>query len=181
MSEFDSHREGDPFKLYNMFVFPWKVPSMNELLFSKGITNQKHWILRSSKEKKKNFQVFNMYNQTKQEWSEKVKLLVKHEGFEPVEGCHFNYLIVENTIKRDPSNIFASSIKFIEDGLIEAKVIPNDGWKNVFGIRSYYHLDRSSSCCVLLCMTNEPLEEREMIEYYEAWKEKSIQKFKSGT
>ncbi len=34
-------------------------------------------------------------------------------------------------MKRDPSNIAAAAAKFIEDGLIKAGVIENDGWKQV--------------------------------------------------
>jgi hypothetical protein len=162
------------YKLYNLFLFPWKVPSMNELMYMKGITGKKSWLLKSGPKAGKSTDqrgfIYNRYNEMKQEWSQKVRINVVHQGFTPVESCYFNYLIIENNIKRDPSNIFASAIKFVEDGLQEANVIPNDGWKNVKGIRPYVHLDRESSCALMLAMTNQPLGENTMVSYYNTWK-----------
>lgn len=144
---------------------------MNELVEAKGVMGKrKHtWIPIGSK-KKSTYQ-FNQYNQIKQDWSSRVCLHVKRKGFTPVESCFFHYFVVENTIKRDPSNIFASSVKFIEDGLQEAGVIPNDGWKNVLGIQCYHHLDREEDCGVLCVMANDRISYNGMLSFYNEYKQ----------
>lgn len=42
--------------------------------------------------------------------------------------------------KKDKSNI-AFSKKFIEDGLVLAKVLPNDGWDNIEGWSDDFYID----------------------------------------
>lgn len=152
--------------IYNRFVFPWKVPSLNEMSLMRGITGKTSWLLKPGKKKKRSPYQFNMYNQLKQEWSTKVSNFVKSVGYTPVDACYFNYLVVERTKKRDPSNVFASAVKFIEDGLQVAGVIPNDGWDNVLGINSYMTLDRKSEGAVLLIMADLRLSELDMLDFY---------------
>lgn len=146
--------------IYNTFFFPGKVPSMNELIGFKAITApmKKTWLVHAGK-KIGTFK-FNKYNEVKQDWKQKVVKVVREVGYTPVEACYFSYLVVEKTRKRDPSNVAASSVKFIEDGLIEAGVIPNDGWDNVLGINTYWTLERKGEAGVRLIMASEPCEKR---------------------
>lgn len=149
--------------IYNVFWFPWKVPSLNELNEFRAIQApaRSSIIMRRSPKKKKGNYQFNLYNKVKQEWSKKVSKLVTEKGFNKVESCYFNYLVVEKTKKRDPSNVCASAIKFIEDGLQIAGVIPNDGWDNVLGIRTYWIKDKESPGIFCL-MSDEPSEQNEI-------------------
>ncbi len=152
--------------IYNTFWFPWKVPSLNELNSFRAIQapTVKSMIVYSGK-KKKTYQ-YNLYNEVKQKWSTKVCGIVKKEGFKQVDSCYFNYLVVEKTLKRDPSNICASSIKFIEDGLIKAGVIPNDGWNNVLGINPQWVLDRKSDNGVFLLMSTDLVKLEDLARAY---------------
>lgn len=137
---------------------------MNDLVLMKGTGGKVSWIPIGGK--KRNPYQFNMYNQLKQDWSKKVSLHVTKSGFNKVKQAYFHYLMVEPNIKRDPSNIIASACKFIEDGLIKAGVIENDGWKQVLGIRPYWILDRESDGGVFLLMSNEPLSQNAVESYY---------------
>lgn len=150
---------------YNEFWFPGKVPSMNELVDFKGSQSpmKKTWLVHAGN--KPGTYRFNKYNQVKQEWKQKVVTTVKQVGFNSVEACYFTYLVVEKTRKRDPSNFSSSAVKFIEDGLTEAGVIPNDGWDNVLGISTYWKLDRKGDAGVFLLMTDSCVS-REAIESY---------------
>ena len=139
---------------------------MNELMSFKSITGKKQWLLTPAKQKKSSY-TYNLYNEIKQDWSTKVRQTAVKQGFKKVEACHFNYLVIEHNKKRDPSNVFASATKFIEDGLQAAGVIENDGWDQVLGIRSYVHLDRESTGAVMLVMSNEPLCYNAMLSYYQ--------------
>ena len=142
--------------IYNQFWIPDKVPSLNELNEFRAIqgpTRPAGIITYKGKGRKRGY-VYNKYNEIKQHWSDKVYCIVRGAGFEPVESCHFSYLVVEKTIKRDPSNVCASSIKFIEDGLVKAGVIPNDGWKNVLSIAPEWLLDRKGDNGVFIVMSD---------------------------
>ena len=127
--------------IYNTFWIPGKVPSMNDLLRAKSSTPpQRFNIIRFKGQKRNNNFVYNQYNEIKQNWSNQTIRVCKDTQWIPVESCYFNYLICEKNKKRDPSNICSSAIKFIEDGLQKAGVIPNDGWNNVLGISNYWSI-----------------------------------------
>lgn len=156
-----------PLLVYNQFYFPWRVPSMNDLVFLKGTNGKISWIPIGGK--KRNPNQFNMYNQLKQEWSSKVCSHVTKTGFKFCKSAYFHYLLIEPNMKRDPSNILASAAKFIEDGLIRAGVIENDGWKQVLGIRAYWRHEKESVGGVFLVMANEPLSQNAIESYYNSY------------
>jgi hypothetical protein len=152
--------------IYNSFWIPHKVPSLNELNAFRAIQGPargKNIINLGGKQSKKGGYRFNLYNDTKQKWSKIVLDIVTKQGFQKVESCYFNYLVVEKTVKRDPSNICASAIKFIEDGLMKAGVIPNDGWKNVLGIKLDWIHDPSGENGVMVCMSSAPMNKQQLM------------------
>lgn len=161
--------------IYNQFFIEGKIPSFNELVFARAIQSPQKvsWLLKKSPKKKKSNFVFNQYNQIKQDWEARISLAVKTQGFQKVKSAHFHYLVIENTKKRDPSNIFSSAIKFCEDGLMKAEVIENDGWENVLGIRPYIKLERNSIPGIFVVMANQPLCQNAIESYYNEWKLKN--------
>ena len=155
--------------IYNTFFIPGKVPSLNDLNAFRAIQGppRSSMILRRSPgKKKKNTYTFNKYNDEKQKWSKIVYDTVHKQTFRQVNSCYFHYLVVENTLKRDPSNICSSSIKFIEDGLMKAGVIPNDGWDNVLGIVPEWVLHRKAKPGIHVVMADERLTFRQMKSRY---------------
>jgi hypothetical protein len=160
----------EPLTIFNMFFIEGKIPSFNELVFARAIQSPQKlsWLLAkpTKGKKKKTGYAFNEYNKIKQDWTQKVSAAVKAQGFIPVKACYFHYLIIENTVKRDPSNIVSAAIKFCEDALMKCKVIENDGWKNVLGIRPYWILDRESTAGIFLVMASEPLCQNSIESYY---------------
>lgn len=163
----------EPLVIYNTFFIEGKIPSFNELVFARAIQSPQKvsWLLtKKASKKKKSTYAFNEYNKIKQDWTQKVSAAVKKQGFKTVKSCHFHYLIIENSVKRDPSNIVSAAVKFCEDGLMKCGVIENDGWKNVLGIRPYWKLNRDSDPGVFLVMASEPLSENAIESYYNEWK-----------
>jgi hypothetical protein len=155
--------------IHNAFWVPGKVPSLNDLLDAKSI---KQPILRSiimrQKPSKGNRggNRHNAYNEIKQDWKQRTVRAVG-EPFVRIEKAFFGYLVVEESLKRDPSNICASAIKFIEDGLVEAGVIPNDGWNNVLGIRVSWVYRKGRPPGVYVVMSDVMLPEERLVEEYE--------------
>lgn len=81
------------------------------------------------------------YVQLKRNKTNLVMLLAKKAKLKPMESAHFHYLFSEKTKRRDKSNVL-SGIKFIEDGLVNAEVFKNDGWKQVLSITPDFEIGR---------------------------------------
>lgn len=146
---------------------------MNELLQFKSNGGPKMTsIIRRTGQKKGQFR-FNLYNKVKQDWSARVMSVVsKAPNSVRVKEAHFSYLVVEKNKKRDPSNICSSAIKFIEDGLQKAGVIPGDGWKNVLGISNYWGLYDNHEPGVYVIMSDKEMK-REDVESV-CWQERHM-------
>jgi len=43
--------------------------------------------------------------------------------------------------KTDKDNIAATGMKYVQDALIKAHVIPNDGWNNIDNFTHHWHID----------------------------------------
>ncbi len=105
----------DPVTLF----IPGPLPGLNEIINAKGNTRGK----------------WNAYSKMKKHWGGLIALLARAKGIETIpEGSRFYYRCVEPNRSRDPSNIIAGAVKLIEDGLQEAGILENDGWKHVAGI-----------------------------------------------
>ena len=52
----------------------------------------------------------------------------------PVKSADFIFTWYEKNKRRDKDNIAAGGTKYCLDGLVIAKVIPNDGWKEIRSI-----------------------------------------------
>lgn len=59
----------------------------------------------------------------------------------PIKGCFtvHCYWFVKNK-RSDPDNI-SFALKYILDGLVEAKILPNDGWHQISGICHSFAVD----------------------------------------
>lgn len=155
--------------VHNSFFVPGKVPSLNELLEAKGTggSSLRSIIMRRSPSKgKQRGARFDLYNDIKKDWMRRTTAALP-AAFQRVDSAYFGYVIVEETLKRDPSNVCSAAIKFIEDGLVKAKVMPNDGWKNVLGIRMAVIHRPGREAGVFVCMSDARLDEDELVHRYE--------------
>lgn len=71
------------------------------------------------------------YGKTKKEWTEHIAWLAKAARLPAFTRARFDFLWVERDKKRNPDNIAGGGKKVVFDGLVEAKVLPNDGWKQI--------------------------------------------------
>lgn len=155
--------------IHNAFFVPGKVPSLNDLLEARngGSPIIRSIIMRRKPGKAKSRgHRFDLYNDIKQDWKRRT-IEALGTPFVRVQACYFGYVIVEETLKRDPSNICSAAIKFIEDGLVEAGAITNDGWKQVLGIRSICVHRPGRVPGVYVVMSTHPLEEGQLVVEYE--------------
>ena len=84
-----------------------------------------------------------VYAKMKRDNTLAVAITASMQGLEPV-ACpviiHFTYYEVNK--RRDPDNFVAGAHKFILDGLVEAKVLPKDGWGEIAGFTDTWTVDK---------------------------------------
>ena len=137
---------------------PVRMPGMNELLDKR---------MARSRAAKTSVQ-WNGYSDLKRQWASKIKVLAFHRRFAFVARGFFTYLFIEPNKRRDKSNVIAGGIKLIEDALVDAKILPNDGWGVVDDIRPYVTLGSETKYGVLLAVRDDRvLELAEMLELAE--------------
>ncbi len=156
--------------IHNAFFVPGKVPSLNELLDAKGGTNDKKRLLilrhLPKKGKQPAPQWVHAYNDIKQSWKRRTIAAIG-TPFVRVKAAYFGYVIVEQEKRRDPSNICSSAIKFIEDGIVEAGVMKDDGWENVLGIRVHWVHRAQREPGIYVVMSDVRLAEEQLEMEYE--------------
>jgi hypothetical protein len=155
--------------IHNAFFVAGKVPSLNDLLEARGAVAPlvRSIIMRRKPGKAKSRGArWDLYNDIKQDWKRRT-IAALGSPFVRVQAAHFGYLIIEETLKRDPSNICSAAVKFIEDGLVEAGVIPNDGWDNVLSIRVGWVHRKGREPGVYVIMSDEHVHENQLVAEYE--------------
>jgi hypothetical protein len=155
--------------IHNEFWVAGKVPSLNELIDAKGARAPvlRSIIMRQKPGKGNRRGRFDLYNDIKQDWKQRTVRAVG-SPFVRVKAAFFGYLVVEESVRRDPSNICSAAIKFIEDGLVEAGVIPNDGWDEVLGIRVHWVHRKGQEPGVYVVMSDTPFTESDLLHAYES-------------
>ncbi len=84
-------------------------------------------------------------NAMKRSRTEQVAMLARSQlrGWKPVPPVRLEYLFAESNRKRDKDNVAAFAHKVVQDGLVEAGVLGNDGWEYVAGSSDSYCVDRA--------------------------------------
>lgn len=54
------------------------------------------------------------------------------------------YIWYESSKKRDLDNVSSFGRKVIQDALVKAKVLPNDGWENIKGFSDEFYVDKKN-------------------------------------
>lgn len=81
------------------------------------------------------------YGKDKKEWTQRIAWLAKAAQLPQIARAHFDFKWFEATKRRNPDNISGGGKKLVFDGLVTAKVLPNDGWSQVAGWTDSFHVD----------------------------------------
>lgn len=71
------------------------------------------------------------------EWCAKAQL----QKFRPKGQVWMKYTWYEPNKRRDKDNISSFGRKVIQDGLVKAGVLGNDGWKHIYGFSDHFQVD----------------------------------------
>lgn len=80
----------------------------------------------------------------KKDETEYVRVLAERSGIRPVtKPVYMAYYWYCENKRKDKSNI-AFARKFIEDGLVEAGILKNDGWNDITGFSDFFFIDKDN-------------------------------------
>lgn len=108
---------------------PIKFPSLNDMIDVAKTDGRWNFKFRQMARKG-----IKSYAAMKNELTSQVAFFAQRAKLKPVKKADFEYLFYEEDRRRDKSNVASVALKCIEDGLIAAKVLSNDGWKQVRNI-----------------------------------------------
>lgn len=79
----------------------------------------------------------------KREWQNAVMFCIRRQIREKfTRPVHMRYLWVEKDRRRDKDNVAAFGRKVIQDALVKARVLENDGWANIVGFSDAFEVDK---------------------------------------
>jgi Holliday junction resolvase RusA-like endonuclease len=88
---------------------------------------------------RKKGKVYNTYTYIKKLWTNRVCAAILENNICAVDKVFVFMIWFERNKRRDPDNI-AAFMKFIFDGLQKAKIIKNDGWKEIVGWENTFEI-----------------------------------------
>ena len=105
-------------------VIPGELPGLNEII----AISKEHWA---------------KYAEEKHNRTEEIAYLARSQIKKKYKKVDLTFTWYCKNRKRDKDNIIAGQ-KFVIDGLVEAGVIENDGWRQVQNIFHYFELDKKN-------------------------------------
>lgn len=106
------------------FVIPLTFPGLNDYINAERSHRQK-----AAKMKK--------------QYQDAVMLCIRHQIPNRFDGpVYMYYTWVEKDRRRDKDNIAAFGRKVIQDALVKAGVLKNDGWANIVGFLDTFEVDK---------------------------------------
>ena len=106
-------------------IIPGELPTMNEII-NKSKT---HW---------------SEYRKVKESYDEIVSYYATQQEIKFFKSVELEITYFRKDKRHDPDNICATGKKFILDGLVQAGVLENDGWKQIKGFKENWEVDKKS-------------------------------------
>lgn len=104
-------------------VIPGELPGLNKIIDK----SKTHWAA---------------YSEMKKEHTNTIAWIAKTE-LEPMSRIELDITYYCKNRMKDPDNIAAGK-KFIIDGLVEAEILENDGWKQIEGWNESFAVDKEN-------------------------------------
>lgn len=115
------------------FVIPYQMPNLNDYLAAERVNIRTGGGRFTTKG-----------NSMKKEWQKVVVVCVrKHlRNLKIQNPVVIHYTFFEPNKKRDLDNIASFAMKIIQDGLVQAGTLKNDGWSNIKGFTHKFMVDK---------------------------------------
>lgn len=105
-------------------IIPGRLPGLNEYVDAERANRQKGAALKRSCE-------------------QQIMLLARSQlrGVRFAEPVFMTYTWVEKDRRRDKDNVSSMGRKLIQDALVKAKILQNDGWNHIAGFEDKFAVD----------------------------------------
>lgn len=117
-------------------IIPGRLPSMNEIIKA----SKSHYL---------------SYNSMKNKFTNLVAMQARKQNIPVMQSVDVTITWYCKNKRIDPDNT-ASGVKFLLDGLVKAGKLPNDGFKNIGGIRHLFEIDKQNERVEVIL---EPIED----------------------
>lgn len=141
------------------FFIPGPLPGMNEIVAACNRQDAARILPDGSTRKKR----WSAYNNLKQGWNQIIRGCARRYQLRPMPYAYFLFDWREEHERRDPDNVAAGQ-KFIFDGLVDAGILPGDGWKHVRGFNHQFQVDKKNPG-VMVTMSDEPIGEDHGVQH----------------
>ena len=120
---------GERGRMEYKFTIYGKLPSLNEFLAAEKCL----------------YHGYSKGNAMKAKYQKIIIQWLRVAGIKHIKSKVFiNYKFYEANKKRDKDNISAVAHKFVQDALVVAGVLTNDGWQNIEGFADYFEIDKKN-------------------------------------
>ena len=110
--------------IYSFFI-PGRLPGLNELVDK----NRTHAQVGAKFKKDTDYYIY-------------LCIKSKLKSLRIEKPVFIRYTWIEENRKRDKDNV-ASAKKYIQDALVQAGVLENDGWKNITGFEDHFEVNKT--------------------------------------
>lgn len=90
------------------------------------------------------------YAMLKDEWTKIVWLEIKRAKLKPMKSAAIHYRWQEPNKRRDPDGISGGGHKLINDGLVKAGILKNDGWQEITSMSDEFVVEEPQGVLVTL-------------------------------
>ena len=103
------------------FVIKGELPTMNQIIAA----SKKHHMV---------------YANMKKDYTALVQ--ISAASLPKIERADFEITWYCKDKRKDPDNITGGGVKFLLDGLVKARILQNDGWKEIGEIKHHFEIDK---------------------------------------
>lgn len=114
--------------LEHKFIYNGTLPGLNEYLKAERSFSKKH---SNGNDMKQQYQML---------ISNAIRLQLKRLSIS--NQVFISYTFYEPNMRRDLDNISAVAHKFMQDALVNCKVLQNDGWRQIKGYQDIFFVDK---------------------------------------
>ena len=115
------------------FFIPGPLPGLNDIIA---------WSKQHGRAIGRKCKRWGMYAQEKKAWEDMIIVIIQQARIKPVTApVTIRYGWSEPNRRRDLSNIAAGK-KLVEDALVRAGILHNDGWKEMVGFTDLFVVDK---------------------------------------
>lgn len=90
------------------------------------------------------------YHKLKMAWQHPATLLLKAARIPPLESARIRYLHRRADRRADKSNLAAAAMKIIEDAIVDAGILQDDGWNFVIGFTHDFEVGKPEGVAVTI-------------------------------